>query len=837
MKSPLEETGARSEVVMRYMRCGLAGLLLAGLPFALEAQAIKKRDAIVIYKDGFYIKGKINEQVRDVIFDRASGQSFPILSGDFHVDDIVRRVYFSPTHVMKVEQYKPGEIKEPMQIMRRKGLYQPRELHATWTFEGITKFSEKGARTVTFRAKTNKGEGLVEINQEIVILSPRYLHVASEMYNWNLMYFPQELGPDIIRPTLAQVYNEVPALKAKQPGQKALEIAGFLHEAGWHELAERDLNNIMEKFPNDKNVAEEMLKKLRKEQAEAFVEGIDKAAQVGQHNEAIDRLDTFDRSGIEKIVSPKHRLAALDLKAKYAKSATDIELAKKHLKALPALTKNVKKWTDATEFIVDELNHDTIDRLSIFQDFAQQYATNRKEKKQQQQSAEEVLAIAITGWLQSKNAAEPDVKTALKLAGARSHLMTYMQTDGEAQRTRLVSDIKRDNDLPIDVMTKLLPFVPPASPHDDLSTKRQTVQITAPNTKGGSYLLQLPPDYHHQRQYPVLMLLSGSRDKADETVDRFKYDAAKHGFILAAPQWTAGGIVKGKKALQPGPDDHALVCDTLLDLRRRFNVDSDRVFLFGWEDGGTLAFDVGLGHPDLFAGVAPMCAALPAFTQRFYWPNAQYLPFYVVQGEKNGGHGKAMQKLFKEHWTKTPFVSMYVEYKGRSSEWFSEEVSKIVWWMSGKKRHMPVKEMGRTNLGGNLLEEFRSTRQSDNRFYWLSSDAIADRNLGEHAVEKWNSKFLPATFQADLSVGNKSEKSGDAKIWNQANLRVSGLKQLTFWITPGMMDFSKPLQLNVNGQFIGGHRKIAPSLETLLEEVYRTGDRQRLFVARIDLRL
>ena len=53
-------------------------LILATLPTAALAQP-KRRDAIVIFKDGFFIKGKIDEQVKDVIYDSASGQSFPIL--------------------------------------------------------------------------------------------------------------------------------------------------------------------------------------------------------------------------------------------------------------------------------------------------------------------------------------------------------------------------------------------------------------------------------------------------------------------------------------------------------------------------------------------------------------------------------------------------------------------------------------------------------------------------------------------------------------------------------------------------------------------------------------
>ena len=56
-----------------------------------------------------------------------------------------------------------------------------------------------------------------------------------------------------------------------------------------------------------------------------------------------------------------------------------------------------------------------------------------------------------------------------------------------------------------------------------------------------------------------------------------------------------------------------MVIDTLRDLRRRFQVDSDRVFLFGWEQGADAALDIGMSHPDQFAGVlfGPAFSGLP----------------------------------------------------------------------------------------------------------------------------------------------------------------------------------------------------------------------------------
>jgi len=591
--------------------------------------------------------------------------------------------------------------------------------------------------------------------------------------------------------------------------------------------AERELAGIIDNNPAERKLAQELLDKLKAERANAFVENIEHLVGVGQHNTALERLDSYRQLDYAKIVSPKNRIVAADLQAKYDKAKADIDQAKKYLNDLAFVVRNAKEWKTATEFIADELNHDTIGRLETFLTFAQQYEMDRKANRKPGQSAQEVLAIGISGWLQSNTAAEPDTKNALQLARARAFLLEYLQTDNELKRTSLLSEFKQSHDLPVDVLSRLIRMIPPAFAPEakDIDTSIQTIQIDVPDGNGGSYLLQLPPDYHPQRQYPVLLLFHSGRDKADATMKRFTDEAARYSFILAAPLWTGNGL---RPTYQHSAKEHHLVLDTLRDLRRKFQVDSDRVCLFGWEDGGTMAFDIGLSHPDLFANVSVMNGTLTPFTRRFYWANAQYLPFYVIEGDRNGGRTKVMKDLFKE-WVRDPYQCLYVEYKGRGSEWFSAEIPKMFDWMSRKKRHTPMKEVGRQRG-----EEFHSSRSHDNRFYWLRSDNIV--NQLDHRTNNYG-RFQPATFQANLSMGNEKDSKGGAKIWNQVNIRTSGLKQISFWITPGMMDLAMPLSVRVNSREAGPMRKIEPNLGVLLEEVYQTGDRQRLYVAKVDVKM
>ena len=49
--------------------------------------------------------------------------------------------------------------------------------------------------------------------------------------------------------------------------------------------------------------------------------------------------------------------------------------------------------------------------------------------------------------------------------------------------------------------------------------------------------------------------------------------------------------------------EHAAVELALRDARKRYAIDSDRVFVAGQLIGGNMAWDYALAHPDLFAGV------------------------------------------------------------------------------------------------------------------------------------------------------------------------------------------------------------------------------------------
>src|SRR5262249_35737875 len=155
-------------------------------------------------------------------------------------------------------------------------------------------------------------------------------------------------------------------------------------------------------------------------------------------------------------------------------------------------------------------------------------------------------------------------------------------------------------------LAQLIRSLPPPEPHP-VSAEVIKLQTEA----GGDYLGQLPPGYHHYRPYPGLFVLHAAAERPLRLLKRFAGLAARRGGIVVAPAW-GNGL---RATYDYTPRQHAAVTATLRDLRRRFQVDSDRVFLFGHEQGGRMAFDVGLSHPDLFAGVLPMSAAPYWFAQ------------------------------------------------------------------------------------------------------------------------------------------------------------------------------------------------------------------------------
>src|SRR5262249_32676392 len=101
-------------------------------------------------------------------------------------------------------------------------------------------------------------------------------------------------------------------------------------------------------------------------------------------------------------------------------------------------------------------------------------------------------------------------------------------------------------------------------------------------------------------------------------------------------------------------------------------------------------------------------------------------------------------------------------------------------------------------------------------------DDLSERNTNDPA--KWSSQRVAAALQARVAERN------------QINVHVRGFRKVTVWLGAGMIDFDKPVTSYVNQQS-RWNKKVPPDLKTLLEDFYQRGDHQRLFWAKVDIRL
>jgi pimeloyl-ACP methyl ester carboxylesterase len=284
--------------------------------------------------------------------------------------------------------------------------------------------------------------------------------------------------------------------------------------------------------------------------------------------------------------------------------------------------------------------------------------------------------------------------------------------------------------------------------------------------------------------------------------------AGRYGYIVIAPDWT----VKDQKEYEYSPHEHAVVLGCFRDACRRFAVDTDRVFLSGHFEGGDAAWDIGLAHPDLWAGVIPISAEAKKYCT-FYTENARLIPFYVVLGELDGGK-IARDALVLDRYLRNGYNTTVVEYLGRGHEHFVDEQLPLFDWMNRCKRSFPMPRDREFNCS--------TMRASDNVFWWAEIE-----NLPPNArVAAWP----PPHGTIPLIVRGTSPV-------NNTLVLTPGTSRATIWLSPEMVNFNARVNISIGGRRAGGvPALIKPSVETLVEDLRLRGDRQHPFWAKVETR-
>jgi hypothetical protein len=832
-------------------------LFAAALFLAATAVATAPAD-VVILKDGFTIQGNVIKETEQVT---VQGQTVRIAKANgFDMIDEGPRVIIFSTH-----QKQLGEISKDAKIRPEYKAYQnlitarksSHPLPAGGGFKSVTEFDAKWRRKLEIRLPGNIRE---EIEQQITHLDPHSCFVVSTTHIWRLTFRTSEMDPYKVRKLLS-MHPELAEPGGKPDPLKRLAIARFMKDAGWLFMAKEEIDRLKKDHPGEMSKeAKDQLDKLTKEVEQAAAELVAAEAELalnaGRYRYAGELLAMFP----DQVADPKAVVQATTARAQQKAAVEKYETARRRLGALieeatglravrpavaaaggpvaavwprPKADPMLARLAAAAVAVDAELHPDSVGRLEFFVSLTDQVERDRAEGREPSKKPEELLAAAVSGWVKGKAGTTPAPDQALRVWGAREMVLAFQRSTDLNTRNELLAAFKRQSQPPsLDELAQVISLLPPAEAEDLAARSGEPVPAgngvppgvyrrkTWPRgdvTTGIDYLLKLPPEYHHGRAYPVLIALTHPSVDPGQMIASLAHETDRHGYILVAPDWS--GLFE--KGWQWKGEDHVYVTEVLRDLIRHFAVDNDRVFLFGAGDGANMAMDVGMSHPDLFAGVLAM-GPIPRWPNMFihYWKNAQQLPFYVVTGELAPGAVDSLRRIYAE-WMPRGYPSLWVVYKGRAIEWYAAEVPIMFDWMGRKRRATPAATL---KLTGMARQAWQIGRPTDNRFFWLGADDIDPRRNIDTAAGR---------------VVTPAYVIGDIRGANVIDVNPLGFRTLNLWLTADMIDWAKPVQVLQRGSPIIGWkpRVIQPDLEVLLEDYRLRGDRRMLFLAKLEFQL
>lgn len=718
------------------------------------------------------------------------------------VDDDLRRTFVSRRAIQDVFQDDPGDTPEIFRI-NQKVLHNGQEVRTVGSIVRVEPFNEFGRRIFTMQGP----RGPIDIVQGITQITPQWTKVEGQNYVWDMRMATSSIPPDI----LAQVLHKQIHLQDIEQRKK---IARFYLQSERYEEAEAELQKIQADFAGQEGIEEQMapsIQRLRQLAAGRLLQELQLRRKAGQHAMVLALLQKFPSEG----VAGELLQAVREMVEEYAGLENDRKQMLLQFESLLAEVSDAsvrERIEPIRREIAAELSGNTLDRMAAFKQAADDADLLPGEK----------LALAASGWLVGSDAATQNLPVALSLFRTRALVRQYLNEPDQARREQILAELVKEEGATPALVSEILgrmkpPVETPPEAFDPEHAGCAALEVTAlSNEPPVPYVVQLPPEYDPLRRYPAIVTLHGGATTPMQQIDWWAGawtekglragQATRQGYIVIAPAWTE----KNQAEYGFSAREHFAVLNSLRDACRRFSIDTDRVFLTGHSMGGDAAWDIGLAHPDLWAGVIPIVASSEKYCS-LYSENARLLPLYFVCGERDGGKMSFNSRDFDRYLQKG-FPCTVVEYLGRGHEDFYDEIFRLFDWMERQQRDFFPKEF-----------ECSAMRPWDNAFWWVT---ISDLPRGSTVFpEEWP----PSRGTLPVAIKGKATETNGMYV-------QTGAGTVTIGLSPRMLDFERRISVTVNGKRLNTiDVSTDPDLKTLLEDVRTRCDRQNPFWAKVEM--
>jgi hypothetical protein len=589
------------KIACKSRRLGIALLVwLAACPF-VAGQTL-------VLKDGRKLEGKYSELAsvaENPLSPKTQAGEVPV-TPLVVVDDGLRRTYVHTAQVAKILE--PTSAKEV-----RINIWQPVAARGNGVGRigrplRVTPFDEFGRRI--FEMQT--GGGPLPVVQGITQITPVYTKLEGlGGGKQNIVLDMRIATSSLPRDTLHRVLTN--SVKPTDL-EGRLQVVRLYIDSERYRDAGAELEEITKDFPERKDLQQDV-RELRQLGARLILKEIQLRAKAGQHKLARNLLSQFPSEGVsgetlQHVRELLDKYAAEDVRRKALVGELNAQVTK------IGDANNRKLAESFAKEIADEANEDAIARLATFE----------RLRGDPKLTPEQKVALAVSGWLVGANQANENFQLSVSLARARDTILAYLREPLAANRNKMASDLHDMEGVTIERIAQILKLMKP--PLDVAKTDERGPRVYErilaglPGKADVRYVIQLPLEYDPLRHYPVIVTLpdvgvtpeqmldfwSGGPNQNGERIGQ----AARHGYIVIAVDWQ-----EPQQSTYNFTDrEHFAVLGSLRDACRRFSIDVDRVFLTGHGIGGDAAWDIAVAHPDLWAGVIPICGVAEKFVTR-----------------------------------------------------------------------------------------------------------------------------------------------------------------------------------------------------------------------------